>query len=233
MPVQALMFGSIGVVAETSDIQRRAYNDALMEANVAWQWTPDTYRELLKQSGGKERLAQLAAATDAPLDSAAIDRIHARKTEIACAEIVSRPVGVRPGVAELVAEAKRRGLKLAFVTTTYQPNIDAIFAAAPDAFPRAAFDYVGSRDAVEHGKPAPDAYRAALAALGVAPEAALAIEDTAVSVMSAKRAGIVTIATPGDLSGGQDLWQADLVVDALADASGTLDPRVLALLDRE
>lgn len=232
MPVKALIFGSIGVVAETSDIQRRAYNAALAEAGVAWTWTPEIYRDLLKQSGGRDRLSQLASATGEPLGETVIERIHARKTEIACAELVESGVGLRPGVAELIAEAKRRGIMLAFVTTTYQANIEAIFTAAGPAFARADFAYVGSRDDVERGKPAPDAYVNALEALGIAAEHAVAIEDTAVSVMSAKRAGIVTIATPGELSAGQDLWQADLVLDALADADGTVDARVVEMLDR-
>jgi beta-phosphoglucomutase-like phosphatase (HAD superfamily) len=59
----------------------------------------------------------------------------------------------------------------------------------------------------------------------------VAIEDTAVSVESAKRAGIRTIATPGHLTADQDLWQADLALAALADEqTGAIDPRVLAML---
>lgn len=230
MPKTTLMFGSIGSVAETSDIQRRAYNTALKEAGIAWAWDRDTYSELLKQAGGKERLGNLGAATGADLSPAQIDGIHRRKTEIACAEIVATPTPLRPGVADLLRLAKSRGMKLAFVTTTYPPNIDAIFAAAGDAFSVDDFDTVVSRDQVAHGKPAPDAYRVALETLGVEAKDVLAIEDTAVSVMAAKRAGIDVVATPGELTAGQDFWQADLVVPSLADTGGRLDARVLAML---
>ena len=48
--------------------------------------------------------------------------------------------------------------------------------------------------------------------------------------MAAKRAGITVVATPGELSAGQDFWQADVVVDALS-TSGAIDTRVLALLN--
>ena len=36
MQTTHLFLGSIGVLAETSDIQRRAYNAALSEAGVPW-----------------------------------------------------------------------------------------------------------------------------------------------------------------------------------------------------
>ena len=231
MAKSALLLGSIGVIAETSDIQRRAYNQALREAGLDWNWDRDTYAELLEQAGGKERLAMLSAATATGLTQAQIDTIHTRKTELACAEIVETRVSPRPGVVELVRIAKARSMKTAFVTTTYRPNIDAIFAALGDALRPEEFDYIGTRAEVAHGEPAPDAYLAALTALGVVANDALAVEDTAVSLIAAKRAGIVTVATPGDITAGQDFWQADLIVDALADAQGTLDPRVLALLD--
>ena len=231
MSKSAIMFGSIGSVVETSDIQRRAYNQALSEAGLPWSWDRDTYAELLTQAGGRERLAQLSAATGADLSTEQIEAIHRRKTEVACAEIVGSKVTLRPGVTDLVDFAKKRGMKLAFVTTTYQPNIDAIFEAAGDALPADTFDVIVSRQDVEHGKPAPDAYRAALKALSIDPADAIAIEDTATSVMSAARAGLTVVATPGEITSGQDFWQADVVVNNLAGPDGKLEPRIVALLD--
>ena len=142
----------------------------------------------------------------------------------------TRPA-LRPGVSELIALGKERGLKLAFVTTTYQPNIDAIFDAARDALSPADFDCIITRSDVDHGKPAPDAYVQALHQLGITAPDALAIEDTAISVVAAKRAGVSIVATPGAYAADQDFWQADLVIENLANASGTLDPRLVALLD--
>ena len=230
MPKTILMFGAIGALMETSDIQRRAYNQALKEAGLSWEWSRGVYAELLNQSGGQERLSLLVAATGAGLSAAQIEAIHARKTALACQEMVSRRVRLRPGVVELMALAKSRGMKLAFVTTTYQPNIDAIFEAAGDTLRADAFDYIASRSRVVHGKPHPEAYLAALAHFGVGPDAALASEDTAVSTMSAKRAGLLVVATPGDITAGQDFWQADLVAKSLLADDGALDARITALL---
>ena len=227
----ALLFGSIGTVVESSDIQRMAYNRALKEAGSNWAWDRAVYSELLSQSGGRARLAMLASGTGVILSEAEIATVHSRKTQLAGEALMLARPSPRPGVAALITLAKKRGMKIAFVTSTYRENIDAIFAATQD-LSRADFDYVGTRDDVEQQKPAPDPYLAALAKLGVDAAQALAIEDTAISMMSAKRAGIEVVATPGELSGGQDLWQADLILDDIADASRRIDPRLLLLLDR-
>ncbi|MDJ0941780.1 MAG: HAD-IA family hydrolase [Woeseiaceae bacterium] len=219
MNLEALFIGSIGVLAETSDIQRRAYNQALTEAGVDWHWDAETYRDLLARSGGRARLTELSEASDARLSDADIERIHARKTEIACDEIVDRGVSLRPGVARLVSEALHRGIKLALVTTTQRTNIDAIAAAAGSDLPLPDFSAVLTVNDVNRPKPAPDVYRLALQTLGVSKDAAIAIEDSAASVASSRATGIYTIATPGDFTSGQDFGNADRVLESLEEFS--------------
>jgi len=225
--LSAILFGSIGAIAETSDIQRRAYNAALKSHGVDWQWDEDTYRELIEFSGGKDRLRMLSRATGLGLTEDQIISIHAEKTKAACAEVVETSVPLRPGVRALMEHARAKGLKLGLVTTTYAPNIDAILEA--NDLDRDAFDYIGGREDVGNGKPSPEAYTRALEHLGVPASECVAIEDTAISVQSAARAGIHTVATPGKLSSGQDFWQADVTLDALG-ADQALNADLAALL---
>lgn len=230
MTRSVMLFGSIGTLVETSDIQRRAYNQALHEAGLGWHWDVATYRELLTQSGGRDRLSMLGRATGQPLDPAGIERIHARKTALACAELAVNSPPLRPGVRALMEWAGARGWRCGFVTGTEQANIDAILAVDP-AIARDRFAVITGRADAVRGKPDPEIYQVALSRLGAAPADAIAIEDTATSVMAAVRAGIRTVATPGAFATDQDFWQADLVLPALADADGTLDRRLLAMLE--
>jgi beta-phosphoglucomutase-like phosphatase (HAD superfamily) len=48
--LQAVIFGSIGTIAETSDIQRQAFNLAFAEAGLDWNW--DAIRECQWDRGG-------------------------------------------------------------------------------------------------------------------------------------------------------------------------------------
>ena len=215
MKPTALFIGSIGVMAETSDIQRRAYNQALKEAGLDWEWDADTYRDLLTDSGGVKRLSRLNEEKEANLSSEDIQKIHARKTELACQEITRGGTSLRPGVAKIIAQALAQGIKVALVTSTYQENIDAIAKAAGDDLPLDKFDAVMTRDDAENNKPAPDVYLAALKRLSVNSSEVIAIEDSAPSLHAAKQAGIYTVATPGQFTSQQDFSEADQILTSL------------------
>lgn len=57
---KALFFGSIGSIVETSDIQRKVFNEAFKRKNLNWIWTRKIYQKLLKKSGGKDRISNYA-----------------------------------------------------------------------------------------------------------------------------------------------------------------------------
>ncbi|WP_367103164.1 HAD family hydrolase [uncultured Psychrobacter sp.] len=215
MKPTALFIGSIGVLAETSDIQRRAYNQALKEAGLDWHWDKDTYRDLLTDSGGVKRLTRLNKEKEANLSQDDIERIHARKTELACQEIVNEGITLRPGVAELIDQALQQGIKLALVTSTYQDNIDAIAKAAGDDLPLDKFSAVLTRDDADASKPAPDVYLSALKRLSVDASEVIAVEDSSPSLQAAKQAGIYTVVTPGNFTDQQDFSAADKKLTSL------------------
>ncbi len=226
-----LFFGSIGTIAETSHIQREAYNQALQEQGVGWFWDEATYRDLLEQSGGKDRLSLLGRATGSPLSDDTIRAIHSRKTELACARLRAEGLTPRPGVTALIERAKAKNLAIGLVTTTYPDNIDAIFDAAGSALDRSDFSVIVDRHAVENGKPDPACYAYALAKTGLDPRRVIAIEDTMVSILSARAAGLFTVATPGALTRFQNFTFADLVCPALGADQDRIDDTIAALLD--
>ena len=50
---KALLFGSIGSIVETSEIQRKSFNKAFKQYGLDWNWTKREYQYLLSKSGGK------------------------------------------------------------------------------------------------------------------------------------------------------------------------------------
>ena len=229
MTLKAILFGSIGVLAETSDMQRRAYNQALTEAGLDWHWDQKTYSELLEMSGGRDRLSLLGRATGKRLSDDQIAAIHLRKTNIA-GDIVRAEATLRPGVVALARLAQQKGLKLGFVTSTSFDNIEAILSAEASELEKGDFDVIVTSDMVEHSKPEPDAYRHALEELRIDPNEAVAIEDTMLSMMAAQKSGITRIATPGALTSSQDFHGASLLLANLSDDNGELDPELLTML---
>ncbi len=105
---------------------------------------------------------------------------------------VQRAVPWRPGARELLAGLRRAGIPTALVTMSWKRFADSVVSALPAG----SFDVVITGDSVTNGKPHPEPYLAAAAALGVRPEHCVAIEDSPTGVRSAVAAGCRTIAVP-------------------------------------
>ncbi len=219
MELKALFIGSIGVLAETSELQRQAYNQALRESGIDWNWSKEVYKRLLQRSGGQDRLDMLATATGQQLSATQIEKIHSRKTELACELVASNVVGPRAGVAQIIKEAINDNVQVAWVTTTGKENTGAILNACKESIKRSDFEHIFHRDDVPRGKPEPDIYTVALNHFKVRPEECIAIEDSLNSILSAKAAGIYTVATLGEYHDEHVENIADLIINSLSDTN--------------
>ncbi len=154
----------------------------------------------------RQRLAAPDASTELS-DDAIADRI----TDQVIAYVVAEG-GPMPGVTEAIELFRKYGLRLAIASSSPQRLIDAVCQrlGLTDIEVRcSALDEL-------NGKPAPDVYLAAARELGVAPEACLAIEDSAHGVAAAKSAGMRCIAVPDPLLAADPGYRrADLVLPSL------------------
>jgi HAD superfamily hydrolase (TIGR01509 family) len=107
-------------------------------------------------------------------------------------QMVAAGLPWRPGVPELLAECVAAGIPCAMVTMSWRRLADAVIGAAP------AGSFVASitGDEVTFGKPHPEPYLTAAAALGLDPSSCLAIEDSPTGVASALAAGCATLGVP-------------------------------------
>ena len=215
---KGLFFGSIGVVAETSELQRRAFNQAFKEAGMTWCWNEDMYKLMLVINGGQKRIRHYAKNEGASLSETEVANLHSRKTEIYNGMLAAGDLEARPGVKALIKEAKTAGLKLAWTSTTSRQNVEAVASATGLSLDD--FDEVFSAERVQHSKPDPEVYTKALDALGLSPEEAVAVEDTASSLQAALNAGLTTVVTPGAYTKDQDVSGAAMVIDNLGDLDG-------------
>ena len=229
--MKAVIFGAIGVIAETSDLQRQAFNTAFAEAGLDWFWDVDTYRDLLSINGGQTRLRAYrdADATRADVSETVIAAIHDRKTAHYAKIMDDGGLVPRAGVVALMTACKSAGVRTALCTSTSRANVDAIAAGLGSHINFDEFASITTIDKIAAVKPAADAYLHCLNALGLTAHDVIAIEDTPVSMASARAAGIRVIATPGAMTKDQDFSGAHLVVDDLA--ALTLDEVKALLID--
>jgi HAD superfamily hydrolase (TIGR01509 family) len=95
-----------------------------------------------------------------------------------------------PGLHDLMALARERGLGMAVVTNAPRENAEAMLISLGLID---AFDTLVVGDECSAGKPDPAPYAEAMRRLGTAPDACLAFEDSPAGVASARAAGALCI----------------------------------------
>jgi HAD superfamily hydrolase (TIGR01509 family) len=192
--IDTVIFDVDGTLAETEEVHRRAFNQAFAEFGLGWVWDEALYRDLLRVTGGKERIAHFCARVGGrSLDPALIAELHHRKTALYAGMVEAGEVALRPGVPAFLDAAQSRGLGLAIATTTTPANVEALLRSALGANWREIFPVVAAGDMVERKKPAPDVYFLALERLGRDADRCIAVEDSRNGVLAAKSAGLRVI----------------------------------------
>jgi HAD superfamily hydrolase (TIGR01509 family) len=208
----AILFGSIGTLADTSELQRQAFNEAFEAHGLNWQWHREEYLAMLEKSGGQQRIADYAISVGQTVDAEAI---HKSKSKIFQKNLIKSQILPRIGVVETIQEAKNRGAKLAFTTTTSPENVSFLIDALSPNIKVSDFDVITNFSSVERSKPYEDVYIFALEKLGEKPENCIAIEDNLDGVKAAKSAGLDCAAFPGENTAHHDFAQAQIVFDRL------------------
>jgi HAD superfamily hydrolase (TIGR01509 family) len=116
----------------------------------------------------------------------------------------------RPGARTLLETLRSAGVPCALVTMSYRRFVDPIL----DQLHPEAFQAIVTGDMLERGKPHPDPYLTAAAALGVAARECLAIEDSPTGAMSAEAAGCSVLVVPNHVTvatGPSRVFRNDLV----------------------
>ena len=224
--MQALFFDCDGVLADTErDGHRLAFNQAFAQAGLAAEWSVERYADLLRTTGGKERMARDFDETGWPADVPIADRdaliagLHQSKTRLFADIVEGGRMPLRPGVARLIDEALGAGMKVAVCSTSNEMSVRAILRQlGPERVPLIA---VFTGDIVAKKKPDPAIYRLAAETLGLDPAQCVVIEDSNNGLRAALAAGMVCIVTTSSFTGDEDFTGAARVVTDLGD-----DPRI-------
>ncbi len=222
MSLQALIWDVDGTLAETEEAHRHAFNRTFKAHGYDWEWSQDKYRELLKTTGGVERITHYLR-TDRPgalPEGEFIDivkKLHKAKTATYVAAIENGEVPLRPSVARLMREARAAGVRLAIATTTSAPNVEALLNNCAEGVRMDWFDAVGAGNIVPKKKPAPDIYNWTIEKLGLDPRDCVALEDSRNGLFSAQAAGIPCVITYSSYTDDQEFPGALAVADTFGE----------------
>lgn len=189
-----------GVLLDTEPLHERALRQTALQFGI-----PESSLHLASFKGIPDAVGalELAALCESPGDPNAI--LLQRQANYAA---LIDEAQLFDGVEALLQTLCDRGYRLALVTSALRVNQERIF----ERFGLAKyFDAVVTAEDITQGKPHPEPYLKAAAALNSSPAESFALEDSLAGIQSAKSAGCLAVGIPHTFSpqalidGGADL----------------------------
>jgi beta-phosphoglucomutase len=216
---RAVIWDVDGVLLDSAEQHRLAWHRLAANQGVAYTdadfWSTFGMRNadiIPRYFGGDLTAAQIQALGD--------------RKEAYYRDSLRQSAAALPGARELVAALHASGYRQALGSSAPMENLDLIVELLGL---RAHLQAVISGEHVPRGKPAPDIFLAAAAALDVAPARCVVIEDAPAGVAAALAGGMRCLAVRR--AGQRDapgLDAADIVVDSLSHASVSTFTALLA-----
>jgi len=159
----------------------------------------------------EERYHRLAVAV-----GPAYDRVASHERREGYRWRLLADLDLSPGIDAWLDQARSAGLRLAIASSSSRAWVSRMLRGTGR---EDEFTVFACGDEVPRAKPDPGVYRLALQRLGLPPERAVAVEDSAHGVAAAKAAGLRCIAIPNTHVGAARLEAADLVLGSAAEVS--------------
>ena len=242
----ALLFDCDGVLVETEELHRLAYNASFahfgvqLEPGVQMEWTPSYYDVLANTVGGgkpkmrwhfkentwptvtKSDKYGTGMVTDEGIQDQLIDDLQDKKTEF-YKKIVEEVATARGGILELMDEAIARpdvavGICSAATKAGFEKVVNSVVGKAR----LDKLDVLMAGDDVTKKKPDPLIYNLAREKVDLPADMCVVIEDSIVGLRAAEGAGMPCIITPCGSTLGQDFESegAKFVCDTTVEDSG-------------
>ena len=209
--VCGVLFDMDGVVIDSERLFTRFWMESA--ADLGFPMTREQALQLrsLRREQGIEKMEAFFGP------AANFDEIRAHRIELMEAHIARHGVDEKPGIRELLALLKEKGIPCAITSSS-------ALAVVRERLGRLGildgFTALCSGKDVPNGKPFPDIYLAGAAAIGVAPEMCLAIEDSPTGLEAAWRAGCMGVFVPDqdqpdDVTLSRCFARADSLLDVM------------------
>ena len=209
--VCGVLFDMDGVVIDSERLFTRFWMESA--ADLGFPMTREQALQLrsLRREQGIEKMEAFFGP------AANFDEIRAHRIELMEAHIARYGVDEKPGIRELLALLKEKGIPCAITSSS-------ALAVVRERLGRLGildgFTALCSGKDVPNGKPFPDIYLAGAASIGVAPERCLAIEDSPTGLEAAWRAGCMGVFVPDqdqpdDVTLSRCFARADSLLDVM------------------
>jgi beta-phosphoglucomutase len=187
--LQAVVFDLDGVITDTAEHHYLAWK--MIGDELGLPFTRE-FNENLKGVSRMESLRLLLSLAKEPLryTDEELNALADRKNEL-YKELIQRitPADALPGIPELLADLKRRGVKTAIASASKNA-----FTVIDNLQMNDSFDVIVDAATIRNSKPDPEVFLRASELLGVAPAACVGVEDAAAGVEAIRAANMAAVA---------------------------------------
>lgn len=187
IPVKGVLFDMDGIVLDTEKLYARFWQEAAVALGYPMTWQQALGMRSLSRVAGQAKLESYFGKGISILE------VREKRIELMERYIDEHGVDVKQGIYELLDYLDAQGIPKAITTSSPMERVRK-YLTPLGLLDR--FDKICTGYDVPKGKPEPDIYLYGAASLGLAPENCLAIEDSPAGVLSAYRAGCMTVMVP-------------------------------------
>ncbi|WP_413677853.1 HAD-IA family hydrolase [Prochlorococcus sp. MIT 0916] len=193
--LRAVFWDVDGTIADTEMCGHRvAFNLAFMDFDLNWNWNEKKYLDLLKVSGGFNRIIHYRNEINSEISDVQCSKIQLRKRYHYEKLIQSGKIKVREGVIRLINELSSFDIEQFIVTTSGKNSLEPFLNTSLSSHINLFSGIITYEDVNRH-KPYPDAYNLALKLSSFSEINCIAIEDSSIGVEAAKAANLNCLLT--------------------------------------
>lgn len=213
-PVSGVLFDMDGLVVDTEWMYSRFWMEACRFYGFPMTKEQALQMRSLNHSLGQAKLHEFFG------EGADYETIRKKRIALMDAYVLENGVAPKPGIYELLDALDEKHIPRAVTSASPHARIRAYLE--PLGLYHRFWRIVTAYD-VPHGKPEPDIYLKGAEVLGLAPEKCLALEDSPSGILSASRAGCLSVVIPDqDQPDTDTLSRVYAKADSLADIIGLL-----------
>ena len=193
--LKAVFWDVDGTIADTELCGHRvAFNMAFKDFDLDWNWSEEKYLDLLKISGGFNRILHYRNEIQSSISKNQCSNIQSRKLFHYKNLVDSGKIKVREGVLRLINELSRYDISQSIVTTSGRDSLEPFLNTSLSSHLKYFSEIITYEDVSNH-KPFPDAYQLALELSKESKVNCIAIEDSLNGVDAAKAANLNCLLT--------------------------------------
>jgi HAD superfamily hydrolase (TIGR01509 family) len=217
--IEAVIFDMDGIMFDTEQLMLRALEQTARE--FAYDGAGEIKKEIMGTNARVMRqIFMRRYGPDFPYD-----RFMAFRQKLVDREIGENGVPLKPGLFELLRYLRKNGYGTAVATSTSREHaLEYIRSTGAEPY----FRKIICGDMLEKSKPDPEIYCTAAAALNLAPEVCMALEDSPNGIRSAHAAGMAAVMVPDLIPPSPELDRLLFArVETLSDVIGLLEEQKL------